>query len=342
MTIPSPWSPDRRIDGRCSRWPTYQLFGVSLASDFPFKAQLPPTANPADLSFSLVREAPLEEIDRGDPIYVSRFLTDRGNSVASLYRLEGCLLFDFTEVGVFYLFPHQIVFHLRNPYREHMVETYLLGAVFSLWLESRGMAVLHASAVVLKEGAVGFLSASGGGKSCLSASLLRLGRPLLTDGILPLERRGSQVFGQSGYPEMRLWARDAEHFLGGHLDLECVVPDQPKLRVPVGAGRFGSFYPEVTALAGLYLLDRREGTQEVPEPEITPIAPRDAVIVLLKESFAPALVEALGLQQQRMDFFSSLTSQVPVRRLTYPSSLELLPLVCRRVGEDVKSSGRRR
>ena len=167
MTTPFAWSPDRRIDSRFSRWPTYQLFGVSLTSDFPFKTPLTPTTNPTDLSFSLVREAPFEEIDRDDPIYVSPFLTDRGDSVASLYRLEGCLVLDFTEMGAFHLFPHQIVFHLRNPDREHMVETHLLGTVFSLWLESRGMAVLHASAVVLKEGGVGFLSASGGGKSSL-------------------------------------------------------------------------------------------------------------------------------------------------------------------------------
>ncbi len=164
---------------------------------------------------------------------------------------------------------------------------------------------------------------------------------MLTDGILPLERRGSQIFGQSGYPQMRLWPQEAEHFLGGSLNLESVVPDHPKLRVPVGAGRFGSFHPEATALAGLYLLDRREGRQEVSEPEITPVAPREAVIELLKESFAPSMVESLGLQQQRMDFFSGLSLRVPVRRLTYPSSLELLPLVCGHVGEDVKSSGRR-
>ncbi len=241
----------------------------------------------------------------------------------------------------FYLFPHQIVLHPRNLDRDHLVETYLLGAVLSLWLESRGMAVLHGSGVVLREGAVGFLSASGGGKSCLTASLLRLGWPLLSDGMLPLERRGSQVFVRSGYPQMRLWPQEAEHFLGGRLDLEPVAPDQQNLRVPVGAGGFGSFCPGVTALAGLYLLDRREKTQEVPELEIESIAPREAVIELLKESFAPALVEALDRQQQRIDFFSGLTSKVPVRRLTYPSSLELLPLVCRRVGDDVRSSGRR-
>lgn len=337
MTTPSAWSSNPRIDDRSSRWPTYQVFGVSLASDFPFKTQLRPTANPADLSFSLVREAPFEESDRDDPIYVSRFLTDSGDRVARLYSLEGCLVFDFMEAGAFYLFPNRIVFHQRNPDKAHLVETHLLGTVFSLWLESRGVAVLHASAVVLKEGGVGFLAASGGGKSSLTASFLRLGRPLLTDGILPLESRGSQIFGHSGYPQMWLWPQEAKHFVGAHLDLESVVPNHPKLGVPVGAGRFGSFYPEAAALARLYLLDRREGGVEVAEPEIAPIAPRDAVIELLKESFAPAIVEALGLQQQRMDFFSGLTSQVPVRRLTYPSSLELLPLVCRRVDEDMSS-----
>jgi hypothetical protein len=338
MTTPFAWLPDRRIHGRLSRWPTYQLFGVSLASDFPFKAQLGPTTNPADLSFTLVREAPFENYDRDDPIYVSRLLTDKGDRAASLYRLKGCLVFDFTEVGAFYLFSHQIVFHLRNPEREHMVETYLLGTVFSLWLESRGIAVLHASAIVLEQGAVGFLAASGGGKSSLTASFLRRGRPLLTDGILPLERRGNQIFGHCGYSQMRLWPREAEHFVGGHLDLEPVLPDHPKLRVPVEASRFGSFHPEGAALARLYLLDRREGGHEVSQPEIVPIAPQEAVIELLKESFAPAIVEALGLQQQRMDFFADLTLSVPVRRLTYPSSLELLPLVCRRVCEDMSAS----
>ena len=61
MTTPFAWSHDRRIDSRLSRRPTYQLFGVSLTSDFPFKTELTPTTNPADLGFSLVREAPREE-----------------------------------------------------------------------------------------------------------------------------------------------------------------------------------------------------------------------------------------------------------------------------------------
>ena len=113
------------------------------------------------------------------------------------------------------------------------------------------MAVLNGSDVVLKEGAVGFLSASGDRKSCLTASLLRLDWPLLTDGKLSLECCGSQIFGQSGYPQMRLWPQESEHFLGGRLDLESVAPDQPKLCVLVGAGRFGSFCPEATTLAGL-------------------------------------------------------------------------------------------
>ena len=52
------------------------------------------------------------------------------------------------------------------------------------------------------------------------------------------------------------------------------------------------------------------------------------MIEVLKQLFSPAIVEAVGLQQQRMDCFSDLTSRVPVRRLISPSNLDRFPEVC--------------
>lgn len=159
------------------------------------------------------------------------------------------------------MFRQRNIFQPRKANKQHLVENYFLGAVVILWLESHGVAVLHASTVVLGDRSVGFLSGSGGGKSSLGASFLGMGRPLLSDGILPLERRGKEIIGRSGYPYMRLWPSAAECFLGGDHDLDSVIPDHPKRRILVGTGKFVSFCPEAP-LTGLFLLDCREGGTE--------------------------------------------------------------------------------
>ncbi|HEY2708102.1 MAG TPA: hypothetical protein VGI95_08610 [Caulobacteraceae bacterium] len=63
------------------------------------------------------------------------------------------------------------------------VAAFLTGAALGILLQQRGLVVLHASAVRVRDRAILFLGASGAGKSTLAAALAQRGYPLLADDI---------------------------------------------------------------------------------------------------------------------------------------------------------------
>jgi len=67
------------------------------------------------------------------------------------------------------------------------------------------------------------------------------------------------------------------------------------------------------------------------------VSPRDAVIELVRFTFTPHVVEALGWQPRRLAFFADLAARVPIRRLIYPSGLHHLPRVSEAILQDVAS-----
>ena len=318
-------------------WTTYRLFGLTLASDFPFANRLAPGGIP-DLTFTCVDRSPLPtNWDQATPSYGSPYRTDDGESIAYLYRLDTCDVLRFTRVADFYLWPDRIICHLLDPAYDYLVEIRLLGPVLSFWLERGGIPALHASAVVVEGHAAAFVTSNSGGKSVLAATLMQAGYPLLTDDILAAERRRGTFVGRPGYPQMRLWPDEARYFLGHYEDLERVHPALSKRRVPIGPDSFGTFCDASQPLACLYLPERRDPVVGGSDIEITPVSPRDAVIELVRHSFIPHVVEALGWQPQRLDFFAQMVQQVPMRQLVYPSGFEHLPRVREAILKDLKT-----
>lgn len=278
-------------------------------------------------------------IDSAQPArtYVSPRYMENGESVLSLYRMVDYDVLRFAGFADFYLWPGQIICHLRNPDSSDLVELNLLGPVLSLWLELRSVPALHTSAVMMDRHAVAFLSSSQGGKSTLAAMFVQAGYSLLTDDILPVERRRDVLLGRPGYPTMRLWPDEALHFLGHCEDLELVHHKLTKRWVPVGPGGFGAFCDESQPLACLYVPQRRQPADTRTDVEITPISPRDAVIELVRHSFAAGIIEPLELRPQRLDFFARMVSRVPTRRLVYPSGFEHLPRVRDAILQDLNN-----
>lgn len=305
----------------------HRLFGIQLASSFPFATPLPAGDGPADLVFSLLAEpTPFLQEPGLTPLYSSPWLDDDGQSVAHLYRTADGDVFSFSRGLEVLVQPARITAALLDPAYEPLVELRLLGPVLSHWLECRGLPSLHASAAALGSRAVGFLSMQGGGKTGLAAAMLRAGHPLLTDDILALEERGGTFLSRSGYPQMRMWPDEAAHFLGSYEHLPLVHPQVSKRRVAIT-----SFHHTALPLAVLYIAERREGGPI----EITPLSRSAAVIELVRHSFSPHLVQAVGLQPSRLDFLARLVRQVPVRRLAYPSGFERLPEVVEALRRDL-------
>lgn len=301
--------------------PVYRVFGLSLASDFPFAHRLAAGRGNPDLAFSLHSSSPLLPPGAGSRLYSSPWRDEAGESIAHLDRFPDAEVLRFPGTADFYLEPGRITGHVLDPNRPDLMELRLLGPVLSYWLERLGIPALHASAVRFDAGAVGFLTHSGGGKSSQAAALVQAGAALLTDDILPVDEVDGTFLARPGYPQMRL-EPDTARRLGRIEGLAAVSPDDTKLHVPVS-----NFCETATPLAALYLIERRPGP-----PEILPLPRRQAVIELVRHSFSPYLVEAAGLQPRRLDIFARLVRQVPVRRLCCPDGLEHLPEVVEILG----------
>lgn len=318
--------------------PVYRIFGLNVASSFPFETPLSEGNGTPELVFQCVKKAPDQSWRSSDPVYTSSFIIEDGESFLSLYRQNGHDVLHFTGVVDFYIRPGSITCHLLDKTYDYAVEIYLLGMVLSYWLEMNGCPALHASAVSFEDRAVAFLSGNRGGKSSLACSLMQAGYPLLTDDILPVERLNNFFIGRSGYPQARLWQEEARYFLGSSNNLKQVHPAYSKLCIPLGPpDGFGAFCKESRPLACFYIQDRRDHDEKMKEVEITTVPPRDAVIELLTHSFIADIIETVGMQPQRLNFFAGLARQVPMRRIKYPADFNYLPRIRNAVIEDLSN-----
>lgn len=302
----------------------YRVYGVSLATSYPFTSPLPTCADPPDLSFALVDEPAASHWDRQAPLFQSPRLLEDGRPRLFVYDGSGYHVLRFTDVADFYLWPDRIECQLHDPDYEFMIEMHLLGLVFSLWLALSGILALHASAVAVEDVAVGFLASNQGGKTSLAAALSQLGHGILTDDVLAIRRTDALFVAAPGFPQMRMWPDLAEHFFGPTPELQLYHPGYDKLRVPVGPDGVGSFCREPRRLQVLYLPDR---ATEATAVEIEPVASSAAVIELIRNTFGILSVEVLGRQSERLEFIATMLGQVPVRRLAFPSGLDRLPAV---------------
>ena len=270
------------------------------------------------------------------PVYVSPHCLDDGSSWLRLYRGIGFEVLEVTGVARYFVWPEGVSCHLLDAACADLVQVYLLGPVIAFWLERAGVPSLHAAGVSMDGRAIGLLSFSTGGKSTLAAGLLGRGHALLADDILALETRGDTFLARPAFPSLRLWPSEARHWIGRWEELEQVTHKAGKRHVPVGPQGLGIFCTTAQPLACLYVPQRREAGAAGRGVVIEPLSRREAVIELLRHSFAARLVEPLGLAGSRLDFFARLARKIPVRRFDYPSGLDELPRVGQALERDLE------
>lgn len=306
----------------------YRLFGLTLASDISFASRMVSVACDPELFFCQA-DGNCDLADRGKRIFPQK---DQ-ESYLWLYKQEDHYQARIDQAVDFYIYPDRIEYNVLDPARRYLVEICFLGEVISIWLESKGITALHASAVSKDGKAAAFLSTNRGGKSALAASLMKEGHLLLTDDILAIEEVNNTFFGRPGYPQMKMWEDEAKYFLGSYEELDTVHPLYNKRRIPVGTDGFGSFCDRIQPIAAFYLPDRQSSDCGI---RIEAVSPRDAVIEIIRNSFSAGIVEAMGMQIERMQFFVQMLKRIPMRRLIYPSGFQNLPEVNRAVMEDLE------
>lgn len=307
----------------------HRIYGWNLRSSFPFENRLGEAKGAADRSFELA-DGPLEL--PGQPVekVYSSVVTDvDGRSVFDLRRQDERELLRFVGRVEYAIEGDSILCRALGLAGRDELEALLLSSVLAYCLEREGVLALHAAAIEIEGRAVAFLARSGGGKSTLALSFLAAGRRLLTDDVLPIELVGGRIVARPGYPQIRLSDDVSRHLFGRRVEeWPRLLPDRSKRGVPADADGLGGFCARGLPLAAIYLLERNEGATS---PRLRRLSARDAMVELLRHSFAPRLVEGVGLQAERFGRLSALAAEVPVGVISYASGMGRLDEVRRTV-----------
>jgi hypothetical protein len=216
--------------------------------------------------------------------------------------------------GRFLLAPGEIAVEWRRPAEPAAAAHFFYSHALPLWLEARGVTVLHAAAVARSGRAVAFLGASGAGKSTLTAELVRDGWSFVADDGLAVEEDAAGRWRcLPGPPWLRLWPSALARRLGvepAPLPRVRQAHDKRRLAAPGSGAPSTSDEPE---LAALHVLDRRTAAPAPARLDVLP--PGESLLRLVEHSLAAAPLAALGLSAPRLDRLARLAARVPVSRL---------------------------
>ena len=205
--------------------------------------------------------------------------------------------------------------------------TYLLGPILGMVLRLRGVTCLHASAVGLSDTeAVAFVGPAGAGKSTLAALMVRRGHAALSDDVVGvIETKGVPVV-LPAYPHLCIWPDSAKLIYGDNAELPRFIPNWEKRRLSLGRGEL-RFNNRTLRLGKIYVLgDRCEGSS----PRFDEISPRAALIELVKNTYAPYMLD-LPMRAVEFESLARLLTLVPVSRLRVPERLAGSEELCKAI-----------
>lgn len=237
---------------------------------------------------------------------------------------EAC--FFWAEVGTFLVRGGcEIVIDPAPGVEEQVVRLFLLGSALGVLLYQRGLLVLHANAVSVDGGAVAFLGGPGWGKSTVAAAFYARGGGIVADDVTAVRVEGGIPTVVPGFPQLKLWPEVAV-FLGD--DVETLPRLRPQLekRARRVTDRFS---PDCLPLRRIYVL-----SEGMPH-KIEPLRPGEALVELLRHSYAVRLLEITGTASAHFVQCAHLANRVPVCRLRRQRSLAALPDLARLVEEDL-------
>lgn len=311
--------------------PSYHIYGLTLKSSFPFRYHLKPSYNVPDLRFIYHGVS-----DRTDPPGVevtgNGLGEDSGFTVMRLFIADDLETIVFPGIAAFECSGTEIHAYAFIEGIEYLVEICLIGNVLAYWLERRGISAIHASAVVVDNCAVAFIAGTSRGKTTTACGFLAAGHQLLTDDILPVVTASWDITAQSGFPQMKLLPEQFAFLGGDPHGLKKVHPLFEKLMVPIGDG-IGNYHDGSVSLGAIYLLDRSE---EVGDPEVSPVSQSEALMELVRHSFAAELMDAVDRGSHRLERLAAIARTVPVRRLCIPAGYDCLETVRLAVIEEMK------
>jgi hypothetical protein len=185
----------------------------------------------------------------------------------------------------------------------------LVGPVARFLLRIRGIACLHASAVLMGDRAIVFAGDFRTGKSTTAAAFAKHRVRVLAEDIVGLSEEHGLPYVRPGYPRINLRPESmAALFPTLFPELDTIWGKQYlDLR-----GQTGQFCPRQTRMGIIYLLSER--LDDTRAPFVQHLTLQEALLALTANSFSTYLLDETILARE-FQVFSKIVSQVPVRKL---------------------------
>lgn len=216
----------------------------------------------------------------------------------------------------------RITGHPLRPVSQETFQAYLLTQVLSFALLRMGIESLHATTVVMDGKGVAFLGDCGYGKSTLAAACLKAGCALLTDDQLVLRQRGAQMIAYPGPARIKLMPAIARRLMGPAVDGFPLNPLTSKRIISLTDAQYAS---SPVPLKVIYVLrpSRRCRSSRIVTRRLSA---RAAWYELTRGTFNPVVRDTNRLRTQFV-WASQLAERIPIKTLSYPRALTVLPSV---------------
>jgi hypothetical protein len=194
------------------------------------------------------------------------------------------------------------------------VRAYLLGTIFVVLCQQRGLLPLHASAVSGRKGAVAFLARSGQGKSSLAAHLAQRGFRVLADDVCLIDPTpAGEVMVIPSAPWLKLWRNSLQHLGEQAEGLQRVFSEDDKYRLPLAHG----LAPEPICKL-IFLENTEESLSAIKIEEVSAV---EAIPLLMNLTHQAYLLQATGQRQKSFLLCGRVASQARAYRLIRPWGL---------------------
>jgi hypothetical protein len=204
--------------------------------------------------------------------------------------------------------------------REDAIVDTFYRMVLPLALQIRGREALHASAVMIGDGVVGFCATSGIGKSTLAYALDCFGDcPQWSDDVLVFEVTSESIRAIPLPFSTRLAPEAAAVFRGTGSDRSATISAQTRSETPAD-------------IVALCLLARSASRSGGPAVQIAHLSPKRAFPAVLAHAHCFSLLDAKR-KKRMIDHYLELVDRVPVLEISFEPGLERLPSLALRVSE---------
>ncbi len=258
-----------------------------------------------------------------------------GEPWLSCAKFESGYVLRFTNLADFCVdrMGREITYHPTSELLPETLSHLLLDHVLPLVLNVRGQDALHATSVLTPYGVCAFTGATGTGKSTLAASFHRAGDPILSDDCLVLKPHRGCLVATPAYPGLRLWDDTLSSLDLTRHATRPVAHYTAKQRL-ITSDRIDHLPEMSRSLVGIYSLIRHP-VEDMPV-QSERLSRRAALMELLPHTFRMDVTDRHMLIRQ-LDFLEHVVTQVPIHRLHFPSSFDILgqlrEIICTDLGQ---------